>query len=278
VVYEIMMHDRYKKCLHNLIKDEVGMKNLRIAISATILSIMTSSFACAHDGYRLTITSGNGKEVLDKKGDCIRAENTFTTYETCGYGAKFLSEHLSKRVIYFDFNSSALNDSEKEKLEDYASFLRENDIKHVKVVGFTDRIGGDKYNEVLSFKRANAVEGYLSSIAQLKRKPVEVRGLGKSHEVKHCEGEFKVKTKAHKKERNEELIECLAPNRRVEVEVDYVKESTKYQKPMTKSQVIKKRDFISEAKASLYSAKSKYNVRYEKVAHLERVNEEMFID
>jgi OOP family OmpA-OmpF porin len=78
-------------------------------------------------------------------------------------------------------------------------------------VGYTDRIGTDEYNYKLSENRANAVKEYLDSQVKLDSSIVEIKWLGKNNLIIKCLDTMS----------RTELIQCLAPNRRVEVEVDY---------------------------------------------------------
>ena len=82
----------------------------------------------------------------------------------------------------------------------------------VLVTGHTDRIGSQAYNQKLSERRANAVRDYLVSKG-VARDKIETLGMGKTQPVPGV-----VCNQAYPKERKA-LIECLAPNRRVEVEV-----------------------------------------------------------
>jgi len=82
------------------------------------------------------------------------------------------------------------------------------DIRYVNVNGHADRLGTPQYNQRLSEKRADAVRAYLVSKGADGAK-VEVFGFGKTLPVKSCPDESK----------RAALIECLAPNRRVVVEV-----------------------------------------------------------
>src|SRR5437016_2609031 len=74
------------------------------------------------------------------------------------------------------------------------------------------RIGSQAYNQKLSERRANAVRDYLVSKG-VARDKIETLGMGKTQPVPGV-----VCNQAYPKERKA-LIECLAPNRRVEVEV-----------------------------------------------------------
>jgi OOP family OmpA-OmpF porin len=90
-----------------------------------------------------------------------------------------------------------------------------NDVSKLELVlvtGHTDRIGSQAYNQKLSERRANAVRDYLVSKG-VARDKIETLGMGKTQPVPGV-----VCNQAYPKERKA-LIECLAPNRRVEVEV-----------------------------------------------------------
>jgi OOP family OmpA-OmpF porin len=82
-------------------------------------------------------------------------------------------------------------------------------LELVLVTGHTDRIGSQAYNQKLSERRANAVRDYLVSKGVAKDK-IETLGMGKTQPIPGLVCEQK---------NFKELIACLAPNRRVEVEV-----------------------------------------------------------
>lgn len=93
------------------------------------------------------------------------------------------------------------------KLDDIADALNKNtQVNHVVITGYTDRIGSDKYNQKLSEKRANAVKDYLVS-KNVSADRLFPQGKGKADPLVTCT-EKKLK----------DLIVCLEPNRRVEVE------------------------------------------------------------
>ena len=78
----------------------------------------------------------------------------------------------------------------------------------MQVDGHADRLGSHPYNQRLSEKRAEAVRAYLVSKG-FDKSSSETLGFGKTSPVKSC---------PNQKDRKA-LIECLAPNRRVVVEV-----------------------------------------------------------
>lgn len=93
------------------------------------------------------------------------------------------------------------------KLDEIASVLISNpQIGLVNITGYTDRLGTDSYNLKLSQQRADAVRTYLTSKGVTSNR-LNAIGKGESNPVVEC----------HNKNRAE-LIQCLEPNRRVEVE------------------------------------------------------------
>jgi OOP family OmpA-OmpF porin len=84
-------------------------------------------------------------------------------------------------------------------------------VEAIIVVGHTDRIGSQAYNQKLSERRADAVKSYLVSKG-IPAASIETLGVGPTQPVKLCpDADFKNNRKG--------LIECLKPNRRVEVDV-----------------------------------------------------------
>ena len=82
----------------------------------------------------------------------------------------------------------------------------------VVVTGHTDRIGSLKYNMRLSERRAVVVKDYLVQNSNVDQKLIFWAGKGPKEPIpvtKFCDNKMKRK----------QLIECLAPNRRVTVEV-----------------------------------------------------------
>jgi OmpA-OmpF porin, OOP family len=107
----------------------------------------------------------------------------------------------------FDFDKAVLKPGGKSALDDLATKLEAENLEVVVATGYTDRIGSDAYNDRLSLRRAQAVKAYLVS------KGIPANKI-------YTEGKGKRDPKVECNQRNRKaLIACLAPNRRVEVEV-----------------------------------------------------------
>ena len=111
----------------------------------------------------------------------------------------------------FDFDKAVLKPEGKSAIdtEIIAKLKDVQKLELVLVTGHTDRIGTQAYNQKLSERRADAVRDYLVSKGVAKDK-IETLGMGKTQPVPGVSCTMTA-MKA--------LIACLAPNRRVEVEV-----------------------------------------------------------
>lgn len=110
----------------------------------------------------------------------------------------------------FDFNRARLGTDVRAKIDsDVMPKLKDfAEIRYINVNGHSDMLGSPTYNQQLSEKRAAAVRDYLVAQGASADK-IEVYGFGKTLPVKSCRGE----------KGRRAMIECLAPNRRVQIEV-----------------------------------------------------------
>ena len=110
----------------------------------------------------------------------------------------------------FDFNKAVLRPAGKAKLDELVSKAKAIKLEVILAVGHTDRIGGDAYNQKLSEKRAAAVKEYLVAKG-IEANRVYTEGKGEKQPVTGDKCKGNAKTKA--------LIDCLQPDRRVDIEV-----------------------------------------------------------
>ena len=109
----------------------------------------------------------------------------------------------------FDFDKDSLKPEAYEKIAQTAKEIDTNMVQKVRVLGYTDRLGNEGYNQKLSQKRANAVKNEL--IAQgVPANIITAIGMGKADQIVSCEGE-----------KGAALKECLRPNRRVVIQTNY---------------------------------------------------------
>jgi outer membrane protein OmpA-like peptidoglycan-associated protein len=113
--------------------------------------------------------------------------------------------------IRFDFDRATPDPAALEELEREVS-ARQVDVHAVRYVvrGFADDIGTARYNERLSRERAEALRDYLVAKGADPAR-IEVMALGSAMPQANCPANLA----------RQALLTCLAPNRRVEVEIDF---------------------------------------------------------
>ena len=110
----------------------------------------------------------------------------------------------------FDFDKSLLRAEGKNKLDELMGKASTIKLEVIIAVGHADRIGSNTYNQKLSEKRAAAVKNYLVS-----------KGIDANLVYTEGKGEIQPVTKAEdcRGPKSRKVIECLQPDRRVEIEI-----------------------------------------------------------
>ena len=106
----------------------------------------------------------------------------------------------------FEFDSARLGPVQGRLDEIAAALTADPSITDVDITGYADRLGSAQYNLKLSERRANAVRDYLVARG-IDGARLKAYGKGEANPVVTCDNKNRA-----------ELIKCLEPNRRVEVE------------------------------------------------------------
>jgi len=118
---------------------------------------------------------------------------------------------LKLSVQSFEFDKATMKPEQTKEIDDWmAREWKGVTLGAVIVTGHTDRLGSAKYNKKLSEDRAKTVKDYLQGKG-VDQKLVFWEGKGFANPVpvtKFCDNKMNRK----------QLIECLAPNRRVDIE------------------------------------------------------------
>jgi len=110
--------------------------------------------------------------------------------------------------VLFDFDKAVLKPEGMAAIDSQivVKLAQVQKLEVVLVTGHTDRLGSDAHNQKLSQQRADAVRDYLAGKG-VDRTKIETIGMGEKQPVVQC-GQKELKA----------LINCLQPNRRVEVQ------------------------------------------------------------
>ncbi|MDH4191072.1 MAG: OmpA family protein [Betaproteobacteria bacterium] len=109
--------------------------------------------------------------------------------------------------VLFDLNRALIKPEGKSKLDELAAQAKAMDLEVVLGIGHTDRLGPHRYNQKLSVRRAEAVKRYLVERG-VDASRIHTEGRAEKQPVKECT-----------EKKRKPLVECLAPNRRVDIEI-----------------------------------------------------------
>lgn len=179
------------------------------AAGGAALGILTGGLICyAQDGDE------DDDGVFDRRDRCPDTPaNTPVEHHGCPlpqYPASVKPEPVQSEVItlsdagdvLFAFNQSELTPAAQSKLDSLMPKLQSADVVSIKVIGHTDSVGSDTYNQALSERRASSVAAYLLSQGLAPNK-LTSEGKGQSQPVADNETE-----------------EGRAKNRRVELHIN----------------------------------------------------------
>ncbi len=193
-----------------------------IYFPALLLSSALAFSGAAQAGMpdnRDVVRDARGQIIHNTFGNCVRTK-WLMDGDACGpvqAAARRTEIAKEDRTIYFGFNLATLTPESQQRLNSLASVLRSaQDVKEARIVGFADRIGTASYNEKLSQKRAENVKKYLVRQGYVNSRVAETRWLGESEPKTNCPDTLS----------RTELIDCLQKDRRVEVEIEYLSETT----------------------------------------------------
>ncbi|MBR0566737.1 peptidoglycan-associated lipoprotein Pal [Azoarcus sp. L1K30] len=126
-----------------------------------------------------TATDTTGAKVEDRAGSGAGVA-TVTAPGMSGSGIAALTDPnniLSKRSVYFDYDSFVIKSEAKPLIEAHARFLVQNPQMKILIQGNTDERGSREYNIALGQKRADAVRQALSLLGA-KEGQIESVSLG----------------------------------------------------------------------------------------------------
>ena len=182
------------------------------------LSLIAAALAAAGAARASDYVTASGAPLRTAFGECVR-----TGYWTAGSGdcdAKPVAAaatqprySMATVKVFFGFDEGELDENGRRALDALAEELRGGGVQRVVAIGHADALGPDEYNQRLSELRVKAVRDYLLEKGlPMHAFSLEAKGKREPATTGACEGMTDRKDAA-------KLIACLAPDRRVEVEV-----------------------------------------------------------
>lgn len=148
-------------------------KNIKLAL----ISALTVAFTASADDTPNALVDSSGNATVGGFKQCIESRYN-TVNADCGMPVVVVAPPktidfnitLDAKVL-FDFDKSNLRAEGRRQLDDLARKIKKGQelgkikrVTHIKVVGNTDSVGSDAYNQVLSEHRANSVRNYLINV------------------------------------------------------------------------------------------------------------------
>jgi outer membrane protein OmpA-like peptidoglycan-associated protein len=165
-----------------------------------VLAVENKRFLLRYDLRALQVTFVGQLGLLDPEPIAVPAPPPIT----------ILTPVSHAWTTQFEYGSSKLTLHSQVLLEtDVLPKLKKaKEVRYLNVSGHADRLGSAQYNQELSEKRAQALKAWLVAHG-VDPDQIETFGYGQTLPVKSCPDE----------KRREALVECLAPNRRVVIEL-----------------------------------------------------------
>jgi OOP family OmpA-OmpF porin len=168
-------------------------------------SVLLAGIAMAHEGGTANdsyVGDSNKHYVIDSQGRCVMTSEWSKELATKECNPELFPEvteappapppppvpaytkHTVSATALFDFNKSVLKPEGKKAIHDIDADIKASKAKviDIKVVGYTDSVGTDAYNQQLSIRRANAVKDYMVSEG-VDPGIIDAKGMGEADPV-----------------------------------------------------------------------------------------------
>ena len=123
-----------------------------------------------------------------KEGIAVAVEAKNKADALCPAHPKKLPKHVRvvdkfTLTINFDFNKSKITQTDQAELEKAKEFLKKYPKAKIRLEGYTDSVGTEKYNLGLSKRRAAATKRYFVKEAGLSARRISTVGYGESNPI-----------------------------------------------------------------------------------------------
>lgn len=166
---------------------KLSMLNIKpiATVSALALALFATGCVCTSrarpDSVRTVAAAdrdSDGDGVMDSQDRCPRTPTGFKVNdEGC-----IVEQTVILRTVNFAYNSDRLTAPSEESLDQVAAALIEQPNLNVQVAGHTDSVGSERFNQILSKKRALSVRHYLISKG-VAAKNLQAAGFGKTKPI-----------------------------------------------------------------------------------------------
>lgn len=197
---------------------------LKTMLGVAASSVLMAGMAMAHEGGTSNaayVGDTNMHYITDSQGRCVMTSEWSKELATKECNPELFPEvaeapaapspppvpayekHTVSATALFDFDKSVLKPAGKEAIHGLDADIKSSKAKviDINVVGYTDSVGTEEYNQELSVRRANAVKEYMVSEG-IDPGIIDVKGMGEAEPVA-----------------SNDTAEGRAQNRRVEISI-----------------------------------------------------------
>lgn len=180
----------------------ISMKNMLSKIESELVQIQDLLEGYDIDNTELEIKISDTKFLMDSisnhatntKTSLISIEQALSNFpineqsvlneksESETESASIEQPHLTKLVVYFEFNSDKLNAISLKKLNSLCDSISSLDNLKINLFGHTDSKGSKEYNHQLSLRRSEIVQSKLS-FCGITKSAITIRAMGESQPI-----------------------------------------------------------------------------------------------
>ena len=189
-------------CKKNIIKIEGKTieEKSKIALPNTTITLVdgegqeiSSQKSSPEGNYSFEVTPIENYSIITKKEGYLDSSNSFSTdnkssiltIEMQQKKAEITDNTIIIENIYFDYNKASLKQESTLSLNKIVEVLTANPEMKIAVNAHTDNRGSDKYNMILSEKRANEAKKYLIKKG-IDTSRLSAKGFGKTKPISNC--------------------------------------------------------------------------------------------
>jgi OOP family OmpA-OmpF porin len=177
----------------------------KVALGIAASTVLMAGVAMAHEGGTANeayVGDSTMHYITDSSGRCVRTSSWTKELATKECDPELFpkvaeappapppppmpayEKHTVSATALFDFDKAVLKPAGKEAIHGIDEEIKASKTKviSIDVVGYTDSIGTDAYNQQLSVRRANAVKEYMVSEG-IDPGLINVKGMGKADPV-----------------------------------------------------------------------------------------------
>lgn len=130
----------------------------RLLLSALLVGLIAACSSVPQEQDPSAVEDRNIGEAVDRPGIKPAESQPLTDKSLAGDALTNPDNILSKRSVYYDFDSNLIKDEYKPVVAAHARYLRQHNDTAMRIEGNADERGSREYNLALGQRRANAVK------------------------------------------------------------------------------------------------------------------------